>query len=104
MLSQDYAEPIIKYGGLRSRVTSKAYIAVFVCTSTIASHLKLVTALTSQAFLAAFSRFTGRRGVPASICSDNATNFVGADRELRELYAAFSSTDITSGCYFPFKH
>ena len=34
--------------------------------------------LTSEALLAALSRFTDRRGCPSTILSDNATNFVGA--------------------------
>ncbi|XP_053964351.1 uncharacterized protein LOC128867266 [Anastrepha ludens] len=34
-------------------------------------------------------RFIGRRGMPAKIYCDNATNFVGAERKLRELREAF---------------
>ncbi|XP_053968803.1 uncharacterized protein LOC128870229 [Anastrepha ludens] len=36
-------------------------------------------------------RFIGRRGMPRKIYSDNATNFVGADRKLRELRDAFEA-------------
>jgi len=42
--------------------------------------------LLSTAFLAALHRFIGRRGLPREICSDNATNFIGANRELKDLY------------------
>ncbi|XP_017461838.1 PREDICTED: uncharacterized protein LOC108355172 [Rhagoletis zephyria] len=35
------------------------------------------------------NRFIGRRGIPARIHCDNATNFVGAERKLRELREAF---------------
>ncbi|XP_053956156.1 uncharacterized protein LOC128861806 [Anastrepha ludens] len=35
--------------------------------------------------------FIGRRGMPRKIYSDNATNFVGADRKLRELRDAFEA-------------
>lgn len=42
--------------------------------------------LTSEAFVATLRRFIARRGCPSLICSDNGTNFVGAKRELRELY------------------
>lgn len=49
-------------------------------------HLEVVTDLTSQAFIAAFKRFVARRGPVAHIYSDNATNFVGANRILSELH------------------
>ncbi|XP_017470357.1 PREDICTED: uncharacterized protein LOC108362036 [Rhagoletis zephyria] len=35
--------------------------------------------------------FVGRRGIPVTIHCDNATNFVGADRKLKELKEAFLS-------------
>ncbi|XP_044574040.1 uncharacterized protein LOC123258229 [Drosophila ananassae] len=53
-----------------------------------AVHLEVVTDLTIQAFLAALKRFCGRRGLPAKIYSDNATNFVGACNELSEVKEA----------------
>lgn len=40
--------------------------------------------LSTEAFLHVFKRFVGRRGTPSHIFSDNATNFVGANRELKE--------------------
>jgi len=79
----DYAGPIvIRHGGARSRVLTKAYVALFVCFSTRAIHLELVSDLTSVAFLAALRRFISRRGKPMQIHSDNGTNFVGANRLL----------------------
>lgn len=45
--------------------------------------------LTSEAFLAALRRFVARRGRPELIFCDNASNFVGARRELRELERMF---------------
>lgn len=41
--------------------------------------------LTAEAFIAALRRFIARRGHPSLIWSDHGTNFVGADRELKEL-------------------
>ncbi|XP_018403166.1 PREDICTED: uncharacterized protein LOC108780076 [Cyphomyrmex costatus] len=70
----------------RGRIhVSKEYIAVFVCFSSKAVHLEIVTSLTTEAFLAALSRFTARRGLCAQLFSDNGTNFVGAVRDLREI-------------------
>ena len=45
-----------------------------------------MTDLTTESFLSALRRFTGRRGNCSQLHSDNSTNFVGADRELREIY------------------
>ncbi|XP_011858658.1 PREDICTED: uncharacterized protein LOC105556186 [Vollenhovia emeryi] len=84
----DYAGPIqIRESRRRGRVhISKAYIALFICFNTRAIHLELVTSLTTEGFLAALHRFTGRRGVCSQLFSDNGTNFVGAERELSEMY------------------
>lgn len=49
-------------------------------------HLEIVTSLTTEAFLAALNRFTARRELCAQMFSDNGTNFVGAARELEEIY------------------
>ncbi|XP_024884621.1 uncharacterized protein LOC112462817, partial [Temnothorax curvispinosus] len=65
---------------------SKAWIAVFTCFATKAVHIELVTELTTESFLAALRRFVARRGICSKIVSDNGTNFVGAARELAEVY------------------
>lgn len=85
----DYAGPLqLRESRRRGRVhVSKAYVAVFTCFSTKAIHLELVSDLTTEAFLAALSRFTARRGLCSQIFSDNGTNFVGASRQLDEVYA-----------------
>lgn len=60
--------------------------SLYLFVSTKAIHLELVTNLTTENFLAALHRFTGRRSICSRIFSDNGTNFVGAARELGELY------------------
>ena len=83
----DYAGPVFpKYGYVRKATVVKAYICVFVSLSVKAVHLELVTDLTSEAFIACLKRFIARRGLPSLIWSDNGTNFIGAARELKELY------------------
>ena len=42
--------------------------------------------LTSEAFIATLRRFIARRGYPTLIWSDNGTNFVGANREIKEFH------------------
>ncbi|KAG5869898.1 hypothetical protein JTB14_026748 [Gonioctena quinquepunctata] len=44
--------------------------------ATKAVHLELVSALSTEAFLLTLKRFISRRGIPAVIHSDNATNYV----------------------------
>lgn len=43
--------------------------------------------LSTDAFLAAFDRFVSRRGLCRKMFSDNATNFVGAKRQLSEIFS-----------------
>lgn len=79
----DFAGPFtLKLYSGRCNRTCKAYICLFVCTATKALHLELVSDLTASAFIAAFKRFTARRGHCKDIWSDCGTNFVGASREL----------------------
>ena len=40
--------------------------------------------MTADSFIAAFQRFTGRRRVPEKVFSDNGTNLVKGDKELRK--------------------
>ena len=78
-------------GSGRSKSTSKAYITLFICMTTKAIHLELVSDLTSDAFIAALKRFIARRGIPDHIFSDNGTNFRRASSSLHELYNLFHS-------------
>lgn len=63
----------------------KGYVCVFVHMVTRALHLEAVSDLTSEAFLGALQRFVSRRGLVENLYSDNATNFAGANNELRLL-------------------
>ncbi|XP_011859360.1 PREDICTED: uncharacterized protein LOC105556857 [Vollenhovia emeryi] len=87
----DYAGPIqIRTSKGRGHRAHKAFIAVFICLVSKAVHLEVVSDYTTEAFLAALRRFTSRRGLCSDIYSDCGTNFVGADRALRELLRASS--------------
>ncbi|XP_055604125.1 uncharacterized protein LOC129752361 [Uranotaenia lowii] len=87
----DYCGPFcVSYPNRRASPV-KCYVAVFVCLVIKAVHLELVMDLTSQAFIAAFRRFVGRRSKPELVMCDNATTFVGASRELKELARMFHS-------------
>ncbi|XP_066585528.1 uncharacterized protein [Prorops nasuta] len=87
----DYAGPFkLRCSKGRGQKSYKGYIALFICFSTKAIHLEAVGDLSSQSFIAAFNRFSSRRGVCQQLYSDNGTNFRGADRELRVLFRTSS--------------
>lgn len=82
----DYAGPFyIKASQLRSSKTVKTYLCIFVCMTSKAVHLEIVSSLSTHAFLNALKRFFSRRGKSKHLFSDNGTNFVGANRELQAL-------------------
>jgi len=58
---------------------------MFVCLVVKAVRIEVVTDLSTEAFLAALKRFSGRRGLPTDIYCDNATNSVGASNQLHDL-------------------
>jgi len=45
----------------------------------------MTPSLDTGAFINSFVRMTARRGWPMTMMSDNGTNFVGAEKEIREL-------------------
>lgn len=89
----DYAGPFkIK---VSRNVTAKAYIAVFVCMVYKTVHLEVVSDSTSEAFIAALTRFVNiRAGRVRHMHSDNAGTFIGANKELKEAAAVWRSHDV----------
>ncbi|KAK2577936.1 hypothetical protein KPH14_012848, partial [Odynerus spinipes] len=82
----DYAGPlIIKAWKGRGSKTHKGWICVFVCLTTSAVHLELVSDYSTAGFIVAYRRFTSRRGIPHTLYSDCGTNFQGAEAELRKM-------------------
>ncbi|XP_065204000.1 uncharacterized protein LOC135834091 [Planococcus citri] len=93
----DYAGPISTRGKACTArgpaLTVKSYFAIFVCMTTKAVHLEVVSELTTDAFIATLRRFAARRGFPQSITSDNGTNFVGADAEFQKWIARLAKDE-----------
>ena len=86
----DYFGPIeVKY----MRKTLKRWVCVFTCLSTRAIHLEMVYSLDTDSCLSAVLRFIARRGHPSTIWSDNGTNFVGANNELKQFASMWQSSD-----------
>jgi len=72
----------------------KAYICIFICFVTKTVHIKLIVDLTSEALLGILKQLITRKDKIACMYSDNGTNFVGASRELNELYDAFTKEQV----------
>ena len=95
----DFGGPfLVKESFGRSSKSWKTYLCLFVCLPTKATHLELVSNLTSDAFIAALERFISRRGLCTDIYSDCGSNFVGANRYLtginRQWREVLSSTNM----------
>lgn len=58
-------------------IAKKGYVIIFICLSTKAVHLEVVSDQSSEAFLAAFKRLIARRGNVNRLYSDNGSNFIG---------------------------
>lgn len=89
----DFCGPFfVKEHRHRNRTKVKTYVSVFVCFATKAVHLELASDLSTEAFLSCLKRFFARRGLSQSINSDNATNFVGTNNEIKGLMKHLSYT------------
>lgn len=78
----------------RGRGTEKRYGCLFTCLAIRAVHIEIAASLDTSAFINCLQRFMARRGKPHLIRSDNGTNFVGANRELREEIAKWNENKI----------
>ncbi len=89
----DYFGPLqVKYG----RKQLKRYICLFTCLVTRAVHLEVAFSLETDSFIMCLRRFVARRGNPQVIYSDNGTNFVGADCELKECIENWNQDKIAN--------
>ena len=89
----DYGGPYLTMQG-HGRARTKRYLCLFVCLQTCCCHLEMATSLDTGSFMNAFTRMTARRGWPKIMVSNNGSNFVAADREIRELVAELDQEQI----------
>ncbi|XP_055634307.1 uncharacterized protein LOC129774571 [Toxorhynchites rutilus septentrionalis] len=98
----DYCGPFLVRPLSGRGASVKKYVALFVCLAVKAVHLEIVADLSTVACINAVKRFVSRRGRVFEIYCDNATAFVGADRELqtlrRDYLKQFRSTEWSSYC------
>lgn len=77
----------------RNAKVHKAYLCLFICFSTKAVHLEVLTDLSCECFLAAFDRFVSRRGLCSCLYSDCGTNFIAAAKHLKDVHEYFSKKE-----------
>lgn len=88
----DYFGPFTTKQG---RKEHKRYGALFTCLVSRAVHIEIANSLETDSFLNALRRFIARRGPVREIRCDNGTNFVGAERELREALKEMNHDELT---------
>ncbi|XP_055527563.1 uncharacterized protein LOC129720154 [Wyeomyia smithii] len=81
----DYCGPFLIRPLIGKGSSVKLYVALHVCMVVKAVHLEVVADLSSAACINAVKRFVAKRGRVLQLHCDNASAFVGADRELRQL-------------------
>ena len=81
----DFADPLYVQESPDKGSNTKTYICLFTCASTRVIHLELTHGLNVDTFLLAFRRFVGRRGLPATLLSDNATTFRSSSKEIQSI-------------------
>ncbi|XP_060845438.1 uncharacterized protein LOC132925023 [Rhopalosiphum padi] len=97
-VGMDYGGPfMVRESRRRGARSNKIYLAVFVCMSVKAVHLETVSDISSDAFLAALDRFVARRGIPNSMYTDCGTNYVGAAKQLKQLFDKASNQHVLYG-------
>ena len=89
----DYAGPFTTKAA-RGKPKHKRYLCLFTCTTSRAVDLEVAYSLDTCSFLNAFWRFTQRRGTPKEIISDNGTQFVSGEKELRKLVNNLNTEEI----------
>lgn len=76
----------------RGRCREKRYGCLFTCLKIRAIHLEKLHSLDADAFINAFVRFMSRRGEPKGVRTDNGTNFVAAEKEIKEAFKNWNNS------------
>ena len=87
----DYFGPLL-VKQRRSQV--KRYGCLFTCLTSRAIHIEVAMDLTTDAFINALRRFLSRRGPVLHFFSDNGTNFISAEKTLREALRQWNQHQI----------
>lgn len=72
----------------------KRYLCLFLCLQMHCCHLEMATSLDTRSFMNVFTRMTARQGWPNMMLSNNGTNFIVADTEIRELVSQLGQEQV----------
>ena len=67
---------------------------MFICLASRAVHIEITNSMETDSFTLALRRFIARHGNVRSITSDNGSNFVGADNELKKAFSEMNHQQI----------
>ena len=104
----DYFGPLYVKRG-RGKTTEKCWGVIFTCMDSRAVHLEVARSLETNDFILVLIGFLNRRGHVKEICSDNGTNFVGAEREIQDAIKQVDKMKLNNelsmrGCKWSFIH
>ena len=74
--------------------TAKRYGVLFTCITTRGVHLELATDMTTDALILVLPRFIARRGPVKTLRSDNGSNFIGAEKELKHALTCIDQNKV----------
>ena len=78
----------------RARSQVKRYGVLFTCLVSRAIHIEVAQSMDTDSFVNSMRRFIARRGVPEVMRSDNGSNFVSGNKELREAISEWNESQI----------
>ena len=89
------------FGPFRVKIVGRAFhkvwVAIFTCMAVRAVHFEVLRDMSASCFIDALMRFRSRRPGVKKLFSDNGTNFVGAEKEIRaevELWNASTRDEL----------
>ena len=78
----------------RSHDQVKRSGVLYTCLATRAIHLEVAQSMDNDSFVNSMRRLIARRGIPEVMRSDNGSNFVGGNKELREAISRWNESQI----------
>ena len=93
----DYFGPILVSIG-RGRAQEKRYGVIFTCLSSRATVIKMARSLNVDSFMSVLRRFINERGPIKIIRSDNGTNLIAGEKEIKSCIEKWNSNQINDLC------